>query len=89
MLSRLIQCIKLLMIQECLVNFPLCFTRIREGNNMSVILITGASSGFGRLTAFAFARRGDSVYATMRDPKQGNTRYRMRLQQKTFTGKPA
>ena len=37
---------------------------------MSVILITGASSGFGRLTAFAFARRGDSVYATMRDPKQ-------------------
>ena len=38
---------------------------------MSVILITGASSGFGRLTALAFARRGDVVYATMRDPKQG------------------
>ena len=38
---------------------------------MSVILITGASSGFGKLTALAFARRGDTVYATMRDPKKG------------------
>ena len=38
---------------------------------MSVILITGASSGFGRLTALAFARKGDAVYATMRDPQQG------------------
>ena len=38
---------------------------------MSVILITGASSGFGRLTALAFARRGDTVYATMRDPEKG------------------
>ena len=42
-----------------------------EGEKMSVILITGASSGFGRLTALAFARRGDAVYAAMRDPKQG------------------
>ncbi len=39
---------------------------------MSVILITGASSGFGRLTALAFARQGDAVYATMRDPEQGH-----------------
>lgn len=39
---------------------------------MSVILITGASSGFGRLTALAFARRGETVYATMRDPEQGH-----------------
>ena len=38
---------------------------------MPVILITGASSGFGELTAIAFAHRGDTVYATMRDPEKG------------------
>ena len=38
---------------------------------MPVILITGASSGFGELTAIAFARRGDTVYATMRNPEKG------------------
>lgn len=38
---------------------------------MSVILITGASSGFGRLTALAFASRGDAVYASMRDLTHG------------------
>lgn len=32
-----------------------------------VILITGASSGFGRLTAEALARAGHLVYASMRD----------------------
>lgn len=38
---------------------------------MPVILITGASSGFGRLTALAFARQGDTVYAAMRDLEKG------------------
>ena len=38
---------------------------------MSVILITGASSGFGESTALEFARRGNTVFATMRDPEQG------------------
>ena len=33
---------------------------------MAVVLITGCSTGFGRLTAFEFARRGDAVYATVR-----------------------
>ena len=34
---------------------------------MSVVLITGCSSGIGLETALAFARRGDTVYATMRN----------------------
>jgi NAD(P)-dependent dehydrogenase (short-subunit alcohol dehydrogenase family) len=35
---------------------------------MSVVLITGCSSGFGLATALAFAQRGDLVVATARDP---------------------
>ena len=34
---------------------------------MAVVLITGCSSGFGLLSAVAFARRGDRVFASMRD----------------------
>jgi NAD(P)-dependent dehydrogenase (short-subunit alcohol dehydrogenase family) len=34
---------------------------------VSVILITGCSSGFGAAAALAFARRGDTVFASMRD----------------------
>jgi NAD(P)-dependent dehydrogenase (short-subunit alcohol dehydrogenase family) len=34
---------------------------------MAVVLITGCSSGFGLAAALAFARRRDTVYASMRD----------------------
>ncbi len=34
---------------------------------MSVVLITGCSSGFGKLAALEFARRGDTVFASMRN----------------------
>ncbi|MGI9261232.1 MAG: SDR family oxidoreductase [Woeseiaceae bacterium] len=34
---------------------------------MSVVIITGSNSGFGMQGALAFARNGDTVYATMRD----------------------
>src|ERR1700691_2093912 len=33
-----------------------------------VVLITGSSTGFGRLMAENLARRGHAVFATMRDP---------------------
>jgi NAD(P)-dependent dehydrogenase (short-subunit alcohol dehydrogenase family) len=39
---------------------------------MSVVVITGCSSGFGMLSALEFARRGDSVYATMRNTKKAD-----------------
>ncbi len=34
---------------------------------MAVVLITGCSSGFGKLAALEFARKGDHVFASMRD----------------------
>jgi NAD(P)-dependent dehydrogenase (short-subunit alcohol dehydrogenase family) len=38
---------------------------------MSVVLVTGASRGFGRLIALRCAREGDTVYASMRDTSGG------------------
>jgi NAD(P)-dependent dehydrogenase (short-subunit alcohol dehydrogenase family) len=35
-----------------------------------IVLVTGCSSGFGLATAVAFARRGDQVVATARDPSR-------------------
>jgi NAD(P)-dependent dehydrogenase (short-subunit alcohol dehydrogenase family) len=39
-----------------------------------IIVITGASSGFGRLTANALARSGHTVYASMRETTSRNAR---------------
>jgi len=40
---------------------------------MAIVLITGCSSGIGLETALAFARNGDTVFATMRNPSKATT----------------
>jgi NAD(P)-dependent dehydrogenase (short-subunit alcohol dehydrogenase family) len=44
------------------------------------VLITGASTGFGRDAAERLARRGDHVFATMRDPAGRNAEHREALE---------
>ena len=41
-------------------------------NSKQVVLITGSSTGFGRLFAETLARNGHTVFATMRDPAKRN-----------------
>jgi NAD(P)-dependent dehydrogenase (short-subunit alcohol dehydrogenase family) len=43
-------------------------------NAKQVVLITGASTGFGRLFAETLARKGHTVFATMRDPGGRNAK---------------
>ena len=43
-------------------------------NSKQVILITGSSTGFGRLFAENLARKGHTVFATMRDPGGRNAK---------------
>lgn len=38
------------------------------------VLVTGSNSGFGRLISLALARRGHTVFATMRSPTTKNAR---------------
>jgi NAD(P)-dependent dehydrogenase (short-subunit alcohol dehydrogenase family) len=48
-------------------------------NRGDVILITGTSSGFGRLLAESCARQGYTVYASMRQPGGRNAAAREEL----------
>jgi NAD(P)-dependent dehydrogenase (short-subunit alcohol dehydrogenase family) len=41
-------------------------------DEMAVVVITGSNSGFGLEGALAFARNGDTVYASMRDPSKAS-----------------
>jgi NAD(P)-dependent dehydrogenase (short-subunit alcohol dehydrogenase family) len=43
-------------------------------NSKQVVLITGSSTGFGRLFTEALARKGHTVFATMRDPGGRNAK---------------
>lgn len=44
-------------------------------SNKGVVLVTGSSTGFGRLTSMALARRGYQVIASMRDVTGRNRRH--------------
>ena len=48
---------------------------------MSSVLITGAATGIGNLTARALARAGHTVYASMRDPEGDNVKNAQDLRQ--------
>src|SRR5437899_9940701 len=43
-------------------------------NSKQVVLITGSSTGFGRLFTETVARKGHTVFATMRDPGGRNAK---------------
>jgi len=44
-------------------------------DSKQIVLITGASTGFGRLIAETLARHGHTVFATMRDPVGRNAKH--------------
>jgi NAD(P)-dependent dehydrogenase (short-subunit alcohol dehydrogenase family) len=48
--------------------------RRKDMSSKQVVLITGASTGFGRLFTETLARKGHTVFATMRDPGGRNAK---------------
>jgi hypothetical protein len=52
---------------QILILLHLKFEPEREIQHEKIIIITGASSGFGALTARALAKAGYTVYASMRE----------------------
>jgi NAD(P)-dependent dehydrogenase (short-subunit alcohol dehydrogenase family) len=54
-------------------------------NSKQVVLITGSSTGFGRLFADTLARKGHTVFATMRDPGGRNAKNASEI--RTLAGK--
>src|SRR6266436_2994342 len=59
--------------------------RSKELNVSKTILITGASTGFGRDTAETLAKAGHTVYASMRDPKSKNKTHADELSKQGIT----
>src|SRR3974390_2986397 len=52
----------------------------REVTMPKRVLITGTSTGFGRDAAERLARRGDQVFAAMRDVEERNAKHREALE---------
>ena len=50
-----------------------------HSHDREVILVTGSSNGIGRLTVETLARRGHTVYASMRDAANRNAAVRAEL----------
>ncbi|GAD79189.1 SDR family oxidoreductase [Vibrio ezurae] len=55
-------------------------TAIQAGNNMKTVVITGSSSGFGKMSAKQFADKGHKVYAAMRNADGKNQAVKNELQ---------
>lgn len=55
-------------------------TVIQKGDDMKTVVITGSSSGFGKMSAKQFADKGHKVYAAMRNADSKNLEVKNELQ---------
>ncbi|GGI83853.1 SDR family oxidoreductase [Shewanella gelidii] len=55
-------------------------TATQKGDNMKTVVITGSSSGFGKMSAQQFADKGHKVYAAMRNANSKNLEVKNELQ---------